>query len=164
MWLNILKGTSWQKTRFWVIGKQSQNISKYSHKVDLEISYTLESSVLKGFGAKTVFSCQNWPLNCQNTNTLYGFPNYKRLFLKINFSLICYDILHKIAISQERNNRFQKFLHQNWNERTAIFRKKQKENFDFQRQLVPFDVLRHIFFQLKTIFLSSSTDFRYLPC
>ncbi len=69
---------------------------------------------------KSVFSCKNGPLNCQNTNTLYRFPNFKSLFLKINFSTICYDILNKFAISQERNVRFQKFLHHNWDERTAI--------------------------------------------
>ncbi len=48
------------------------------------------------------------------------FPNFKSLFLKINFSPICYDILNKIAISQEGNIRFQNFLHQNWDDRTAI--------------------------------------------
>ena len=76
--------------------------------------------LLEGFGAKTVFSCKNWPLNCQNTNTFYRFPNFKSLFLKTNFSQICYDILSKIAISQERKVRFQNFLHQNWDKRTAI--------------------------------------------
>ncbi len=46
MWLNISKDTSCRKTRFWVMGMQSQNISKYSSKVDFEISHTLESSIL----------------------------------------------------------------------------------------------------------------------
>ena len=46
MWLNILKGTSCWKTGFWVMGMQSQNISKYSLKVDFEISHTLESPIL----------------------------------------------------------------------------------------------------------------------
>ncbi len=75
--------------------------------------------LLEGFCAKTVFPCKNWPLNCQNTNTLYRFPDSESLFLKINISPICYDILNKIAISQERNVRFQNLLHQNWDERTA---------------------------------------------
>ncbi len=46
MWLNISKGTSCRKTGFWFIGRQSQNISKYSPKVDSEILHTLESSIL----------------------------------------------------------------------------------------------------------------------
>ena len=46
MWLNILKGTSCPKTRFWVMGMQSQNISKYSTIIIFEIPHTLESSIL----------------------------------------------------------------------------------------------------------------------
>ena len=46
MRLNISKGTSCRKTGFWVMGMQSQNISKYSPKVDFEISHILESSIL----------------------------------------------------------------------------------------------------------------------
>ena len=42
---------------------QSQNISKYSTKVDFEISHILEPSILKGFGAKTVFLCKNGAQN-----------------------------------------------------------------------------------------------------
>ncbi len=51
---------------------------------------------------------------------VYRFPIFKSLFLKINFSPISYDILNEIAISQERNVRFQNVLHQHWAERTAI--------------------------------------------
>ena len=69
--------------------------------------------LLEGFGAKTVFSCKNGPLNCQNTNTLYRFPNFMSLFLKTNFLPICYFILNEIGISKERNVRFLNFLHQN---------------------------------------------------
>ena len=94
------------------MGMQSQNISKDSPTADFEISHILEFSILlnienskisklhEGFGAKTVFLCQNWPINCQNTNTLYRFPNFKSPFFIINFS--------SIAIFQERNVRFQK--------------------------------------------------------
>ena len=49
LWLNISKGTSCRKTGFWVIGMQSQNISKYSPKVNFEISHTLESSILLSY-------------------------------------------------------------------------------------------------------------------
>ncbi len=70
--------------------------------------------LLEWFDAKTVCSCKNGPLNCQNTNTLYKFPNFKAFFLKINFSPTCYDIFNEIAIiSQECNIRFQIFLDQN---------------------------------------------------
>ncbi len=68
----------------------------------------------------------------------------KSLFLTINFLPICNDILNKIAISHECNIWFQNVLHQNWGERTAIY-EIAKFNFDLPRQLVPFDVLRHIF-------------------
>ena len=103
---------------------QSQNISIY-RQVDFEISHILESSILnfkllERFGEKTMCSCKNRSLNCQNTNTLYRFPNCKSIFLKINFSPICYDIFNEIALSQERNGRFHKFLHQNRAERTSI--------------------------------------------
>ena len=65
------------------------------------ISHILESlylicKLVEGFGAKTVFSCKNWPLNCQNSNTLYRLPYFTSIFLKINFSLISYDIINKI--------------------------------------------------------------------
>ncbi len=45
MRLNISKGCL--KTGFRVMGMQSQNISKYSPKVDFEISHILEASILK---------------------------------------------------------------------------------------------------------------------
>ncbi len=44
------------------------------------------------------------------TNTFLRFPNFKSLFLKINFSLICYDIINKV-VSQEHNVQFQNFWH-----------------------------------------------------
>ena len=43
----------------------------------------------------------------RHTNTFYRFTDFKSLFLKINFLPICYDVLNKIAISQERNVRFE---------------------------------------------------------
>ncbi len=123
MFLNILKGTSCRKTGFWVMGLQSQNISKYIPKVNFEISHTLESSMLNlevTWNQSFSHSTWNWPLNFQNTNTLYRFQNFTSLFLKINFSPLCYNILNKTAISQECNVRFRTLLHQNWGERTAI--------------------------------------------
>ena len=68
-----------------------------------------------------VFSCKNCPLNFKNTNTLCRFTDFKNLFLKINISPICYDILNKIAISQKSNVGFQNCLHQNIDERTANY-------------------------------------------
>ncbi len=64
--------------------------------------------LLEEFGAKTMFSCKNGPLHCQNINALYRFPNCKSLFLKINFTPICYDIFNEIGVSQECNVRFKK--------------------------------------------------------
>ncbi len=49
MWLNISKGTSCWNTGFWVMVMQSQNISKYSPKVDVEISHILESLILLSY-------------------------------------------------------------------------------------------------------------------
>ena len=106
MWLNKAKGTNCQKTGFEFWGckvKISQNMVP---KSSLRFQYlkSLIFKLLAGFGATTVFSCKNRPLNCQNTNTLNRFPNF---FSKSTYhQLICYDILHKIAISQERNVRF----------------------------------------------------------
>ncbi len=80
--------------------------------------------LLEGFGAKTLLLCKNGSLNCQNSNTLYRFPNFKSLFLKIKFSPICYDILDK--------------------------------KFDRRRQLVPFDVLRHKYGFLFSLFKKMS--------
>ena len=125
MWLNISKGTSCQKTRFWVMGMQSQNISKYSPKVNFEISHTSGSSILNlkvtwRIWCKNSVFISKLTSELPNTNTLYRFPNFKSLLLKINFSPICYDILNRFAKSQEQNVRFQKCLHQNWGERTAI--------------------------------------------
>ena len=59
--------------------------------------------LLEGFRAKTVCSCKNGHLNCQNINTLYRFSNFKSLFLKINFSPICCDIFNEIPISQDHS-------------------------------------------------------------
>ncbi len=95
--------------------KISKNIVTKSHlrfHIFCNLRYLI-IKVLEGFCAKTVFSCKNGLLNCQNTNTLYRFPNFKSLFLKTNFSPICYYILNEIGISQESNVRFQTFLHQN---------------------------------------------------
>ncbi len=67
--------------------KISQNIVPKSI-LRFHILWNLQYLILKlleGFGAKTVFSCQNWPLNCQNTNTLYRFTNFKSLFSKSTF-------------------------------------------------------------------------------
>ena len=94
--------------------------------------------LLERFGAKTVFSCKNVPLNCKNTNALYRFTNFKNLFLKINFPPIFYDILNEIAISQERYVRFQKFLHQNWAERTAAIKEMAKSQFWSSETTGPF--------------------------
>ncbi len=55
----LSKGARFRKTRFWVIGVQSQTISKYGPKVDFEISYILESSIFYSLArrscCKTVF-------------------------------------------------------------------------------------------------------------
>ncbi len=125
MWLNISKGTSCLKTGFWVMGMQSQNISKFSPKVDFEILHILESSILnlqvtwrvwcknKCFHVKMALWIAKIPIFCTDSQISSAF------FFKINFLPVCYDILNKFALSQERNVRFQKFLHQNWDERTA---------------------------------------------
>ena len=49
------------------------------------------------------------------------FSNFKSLYLKIIFSPICYDVIDEITTSREHNIRFQKFLYQNWAERSAIY-------------------------------------------
>ncbi len=104
--------------------KISQNVVPKSilrfHIFWLWTLHYLIFKLLEGFGAKQCVHIKNGHLNCQNTNTLYRFPNFKTLFLKINFSPICYDILNEIAISQERNVQFQTFLHPNGAKRTAI--------------------------------------------
>ena len=113
MWLNI----TYQLSEDYILSYGDAK-SKYCPKVDFQISHTLESSILilqvtskllAELGAKTVILCQNWPLNCQNTNTLYRFWNFKSLFLKINFSLICYDIVNKFAIGLSQELNFTKF-------------------------------------------------------
>ncbi len=81
--------------------------SKYSPKVNFEISHTLESSILlsyfKDLVQKQYFHFKI-DLSIDKIPILFtGFPKFKSLFLKINFSPICYDVLNKIAISQEGN-------------------------------------------------------------
>ncbi len=90
------------------------NISKCGLKVDCETSFILESSIfyslscLERFDVKMVFSCKNWfiwlidffkinlfilyclAILCQDSQT------FKRLFLKINFSKICQDMINDI--------------------------------------------------------------------
>ncbi len=59
--------------------KISQNMDTKSI-LRFYILWNLQYLIFKlheGFGAKLVFPCQNWPLNCKNTNTLYRFPNFK---------------------------------------------------------------------------------------
>ncbi len=91
-------------------------ISQNQFHIFWNLPYLIFKLQIKRFGAKTVWSCKNGPLNCQNSNTFFS----KSLFLKINCSPIFYNILNETAISQEHNVRFQKFLHQNWADRTAI--------------------------------------------
>ena len=55
---------------------------------------------MKDLVQKQCVHVKNWPLYFQNTNTLYMFPNFKSLFLRINFSPICFDILSEIAMSR----------------------------------------------------------------
>ncbi len=43
-------------------------------------------------------------------NTLHTVPNFKSIFLKINSSLIIYDVISEITISQEHKVWFQKCL------------------------------------------------------
>ena len=101
--------------------------------------------LLEGFGANTVLSCKNGPMNCPLYQYFVHIPKWKSLFLKINFSSICYDILNKITISQcPILNIFAQELrwkNSHW--------KKQKINFDLLRQLVPLTPFRcvetHIF-------------------
>ncbi len=45
LWFNISRCTSCRKTWFWVIGVQSQNISKHCSNIDFEISHILESFI-----------------------------------------------------------------------------------------------------------------------
>ena len=74
----------------------TQHIEKYELSEDWILSYTKSKIVPElflrfhifrnlqylifrlheGLGAKTVYSCENGPLNCQNTNTLHRFPNF----------------------------------------------------------------------------------------
>ncbi len=64
-------------------GELSQNIVPKSilrFHMFLNLQYLI-FKLLDGYGAKTVCSCKNGPLNCQNTNTLYRFPNFNSLFL-----------------------------------------------------------------------------------
>ncbi len=87
MWLNISKGTSCRMTGFWVMGMQSQNISKYGivpkSIVRFHIFWNLQNLIfqlLEGFGAQTVFSCKMdlWihkiPIRCTD------FQFFKSLF------------------------------------------------------------------------------------
>ena len=100
-----------QKTGFWVA---KSKISKYGPKVNFEIAHILESSILcnlqylslnnlndlvqkQCFHVKLDLWIDKIPILCADFQILRTF------FLKINFSPICYDILHEIAISQERN-------------------------------------------------------------
>ena len=100
MWLNISKGASCRKTQFWVLNKHAK--SKYLKcgpvTLILRFCIILESSKLALLVA--------WRIWCNNSsftltlyaNTLPRFQNFKRLFLKINFSLICYVIINEITI------------------------------------------------------------------
>ena len=78
--------------------KMSQNIVQ---KSILRFHIILESSILNLYLKKLVqkqFSCKNGLLNCQNTNTLYRFPNFESLFLKINYSSNLLTFSMKFAI------------------------------------------------------------------
>ncbi len=74
------------------------------------------NKLLERFDMKMAFSFQTL-----YANTLPRFPNFKSsLFLKINFSPICYDVINEIIVSGECDVQFNKNLHQNWAEKTAI--------------------------------------------
>ena len=84
MWLNIFK--RYQLLEDWSLSYRDAK-SKY-HKIWSQSQFWdltyLESSILmllEWFGAKTVFSCKNGPVDCRNASTLYIFPNYKSIFL-----------------------------------------------------------------------------------
>ncbi len=95
-WLKISKGISCQNED--AKSKYLQNIVPKSI-LRFHILWNLQYLIFKlieGFVAKTVFLCKNWHLNCQNTNTLYIFPNFRSLSLTIIFSPIvmtCWIIL-----------------------------------------------------------------------
>ncbi len=143
MWLNISIGTSCWKTGFWVMGLQKSKYLKIQSQSQFFFSdFTFFNNLqylifklLEGFGARTVFP---------NTNTWYGFLNFKSLLLKINFSPVCYNILIEIAISQECKDRFQFFFAPKLSWKNSHVENNKKANFDLLTQLVPFDVLSHI--------------------
>ncbi len=94
MWFNISKGTSWRKTRLWVCKVKIWSQCRFWDSTfgTLNLQYLI-LKLLEGFGAKkSVMSKLTSELPKYQ---YFRFPNFKSLFLKINFSPICYDILNK---------------------------------------------------------------------
>ena len=107
------QGTSCRKTQFWVFGV---HLKIWSQSQFWEFTYLTKKH---HFHVKIDFHLLN---SCIYNNILCPDSHALRSFFKINFLQICYDVINEneITISQESQNRFQQFLHQNWAERTAI--------------------------------------------
>ena len=138
------------------MGMQSQNISKYSPKVNFEIHIHwnlqyLIFQLLEGFGAKTVCSCKNGHLNCQNTNILYRSPNFKSFFLKSTFHQSVMIPSMKLPYLKNAMSNFKTFCSK-IELKEQLLRKQQDFNLYLLRQLVPFDVLSHKYVSVNIFF------------
>ncbi len=139
MWLNISKGTSYWKTRFWVTEVQSQNIvlrSSLRFYIHWNLQYLLSKLLFKRFMQVCRFHVQ-WtfkhlaiaPIRCLDSKSTFHWSimpaSMKLPYLEnaiSNFKFFCTEMKLK----------------------EQPFRKYHQVNFELLTQLVHFDVLSHM--------------------